>query len=577
MANSRIAILLLLLFIFMVLNLVLVTFFLTFLVSFYVFNSARGNRIRLTFFLAVLTPVLAAQLHLGVSVSALINSANVYWGSLVSVAAQGNVSLLLTLLVFGGIVRVFEDRGVLNRLAEIVLKQGKQEKLSKRTAQFSIFSCLSSIDDYLGTVVFGKAFSPLFEKAELSKERLLLFVTTLSVSGSVLIPFSSWGVYLSSLLGISTGSLLRVAIFNFYVFVAIALLLWVAYTNRSSDDPPFNLRKKAVRMDPPERDAIERIERRVFDRLSAYEVIRQLMFVLLEAVLFTMAAVAVAVAFAYPSRDFGLEFGAFQGGLVPEFVVTLLVVGTITFNFFSVFVSVLKDSGRLQKDSQKKSEVMPESESAKVAIDFVIPLLIIIVGAAVLLGLGLQDALLVSSMAAAVYLIPRRSLSLIRKNLESFLRGVYGFMEVSLFVLFAFAARTFLQNSNLGGIVQSYFVPFLSKVGTDYTPLFIFVLTLALSYAIGTSFGAYAIMSGVIAEVFTDNSGLVYLISIGAMLGGGLFGNLTSVLGDQVYLSQMVCPGTGIRKLASYFFNWHTRVALIAVGVYLVVGLILAR
>lgn len=112
------------------------------------------------------------------------------------------VVLILSAMVFGACM---EFSGKMDRIISEILKMATSpKKLLYSTMGFCIFANLSTSDQYLSVVIPGKTLKPSYEKMNMDLRYLSRTLEDSGTITSVLIPWNSCGVFMSTSLGILT-------------------------------------------------------------------------------------------------------------------------------------------------------------------------------------------------------------------------------------------------------------------------------------------------------------------------------------------------------------------------------------
>ncbi len=104
-------------------------------------------------------------------------------------------------------------------------------------------------------------------------------------------------------------------------------------------------------------------------------------------------------------------------------------------------------------------------------------------------------------------------------------------------------------------------------------PLVLFATTSFISFAIGTAWGAWAIMLP-IGLAFVPGTGLQTLIVLGAMMSGGVFGNHCSPIADTTLMATVASGGDHIDNIQA-ILPYALLLAGFTGAVFLGLGLIL--
>ncbi|WP_407923579.1 Na+/H+ antiporter NhaC family protein [Alteribacter lacisalsi] len=147
--------------------------------------------------------------------------------------------ILLFLVILGVIASFISMTGGSRAFGEWALSRVK----TRVGAQFvSIFlGIIIFIDDYFNSLTVGNVSRPLTDRHRISRAKLAYLVDSTAASMCVIVPLSSWGAYIITLIGndvlLENGvteygalqAFLMIAPMNFYALFAIAMVFAVAY------------------------------------------------------------------------------------------------------------------------------------------------------------------------------------------------------------------------------------------------------------------------------------------------------------------------------------------------------------
>jgi len=216
-----------------------------------------------------------------------------------------------------------------------------------------------------------------------------------------------------------------------------------------------------------------------------------------------------------------------------------------------------------------------EIKKPRLFLNFILPVLIII-GVAVGTYVFMGSAKTVEAFMSAVFFL---GLMLIVQNVsikdvfETGVQGVKGVMPAILILALAYVINT--VSKDLGAaqyiisITQGWLTPTL-------LPLLVFFMCAFISFSTGTSWGTYAIMIPIampLAFSFTGNdvTPLIYA-TIGAVAGGGVFGDHCSPLSDTTILSSFGAASDHIDHVKTQL-PYASVAAGAALIVYFVIGI----
>ena len=218
-----------------------------------------------------------------------------------------------------------------------------------------------------------------------------------------------------------------------------------------------------------------------------------------------------------------------------------------------------------------------EITKPRLFLNFIFPVLIII-GIAVGTYVFIGSAKTVEAFMSAVFFLGLMLLVQkvsIKDVFETGVQGIKGVMPAILILALAYVINT--VSKDLGAaqyiisITESWLTPTL-------LPVLVFFMCAFISFSTGTSWGTYAIMIPIampLAFAFTGNevTTLVYA-TIGAVAGGGVFGDHCSPLSDTTILSSFGASSDHIDHVKTQL-PYASVAAGVALVVYLVIGLII--
>ena len=246
-------------------------------------------------------------------------------------------------------------------------------------------------------------------------------------------------------------------------------------------------------------------------------------------------------------------------------VFTLLMV--IVVIFFQLNIGPMRqheawaEEGKLWDESKghpKGLEITTESEGQGTMIDMVLPILtltvssvifMIISGAEVLNAKGEAFSLIASlehtdlgaslvnaslcSLAVSILLALR--LKLPRKTwLTAAPQGVQAMIPAIIILLFAWTIGTVVSDMSTGQYLAS-----LTKGGfpTELLPALVFILSCAMSFATGTSWGTFGIMLPLAGDMAVASDAHLLMPMLSAVLAGSVFGDHSSPISSTSILS----------------------------------------
>jgi Na+/H+ antiporter NhaC len=217
-----------------------------------------------------------------------------------------------------------------------------------------------------------------------------------------------------------------------------------------------------------------------------------------------------------------------------------------------------------------------EIKKPRLFLNFILPVLIIIciaVGTYIFMGSAKTVEAFMSAVFFLGIMLIFQKLS-IKDIFETAIQGIKGVMPAILILAMAYVINT--VSKDLGAaqyiisITEGWLTPSLLPVLTFFVCAFI-------SFSTGTSWGTYAIMVPIavpLAFAFTGNevTTLVYA-TIGAVAGGGVFGDHCSPLSDTTILSSFGAASDHIDHVKTQL-PYASVAAVAALVVYFVIGII---
>lgn len=216
-----------------------------------------------------------------------------------------------------------------------------------------------------------------------------------------------------------------------------------------------------------------------------------------------------------------------------------------------------------------------EIEKPRLFINFILPVLIII-GVAVGTYIVIGSAKTLEAFMTAVFFLGCALIAqklTIKDTFDTAVQGIKGVMPAILILALAYVINT--VSKELGAaqyiisITESWLTPALLPVITFFICAFI-------SFSTGTSWGTYAIMIPIavpLAFAFTGGAvtPLVYA-TIGAVAGGGVFGDHCSPMSDTTILSSFGAASDHIDHVKTQL-PYASAAAGVALVVYLIIGI----
>lgn len=387
-----------------------------------------------------------------------------------------NSSLLLFLALLGALVVLVALAGGSRAYGEWVTQHVKNARLAKMLT--ALLGVLIFVDDYFNCMTVGAVMRPVTDRFRVSHEKLAWIIDSSAAPVCIIAPVSSWAVAVGGYLGDNGFSTFVESIpYNFYALATIVFVFFICASNM--DFGPMRMAEHRART---------------------------------LGVLDAQAAPSAAALSREPSDAEAIEPAAqaeFDGMAVSDKgTVFDLMVPIATLIVFSI-VGMLYTGGFFQ------------------GADFATA-----VGADPIAGLciGAAVALVV---AAAMYL--PRGLTTLSGYMDGMAEGVKSMVSAIMVLVLAWS---------LGGVCR-YMIgtgPFVSDVlnglgvGLELLPAVIFAVSAFIGFSMGTSWGTIALVLPIVAGVF-DPSDSLFLVAVGATLGGAVYGDHISPISDTTILS----------------------------------------
>lgn len=137
--------------------------------------------------------------------------------------------LLILLLGFGGMIKLFEKSGALQGFGKAISKVADGPK--KSMVATWIMGVLMFVDDYLNVLAVSSSMRGITDKNGIPREHLAYGVNSMGACVCVLIPFTSWATFAMGVMseqGLGFSDYVRALPYMFFPIIAIAVCLLVA-------------------------------------------------------------------------------------------------------------------------------------------------------------------------------------------------------------------------------------------------------------------------------------------------------------------------------------------------------------
>ncbi len=141
---------------------------------------------------------------------------------------MSSVSLTILAMMFGGIM---ERTGQLEVIVNFMLQKVKSaQALIATTMGTCVLSNVTMPEQYISVVVPGRMFAPAYKKQNLDPKTLSNAIESSGTVMSVLIPWNTCGIYMTTVLGVSTFEYAQWSFFNYTMPIVVLILAFVGPT-----------------------------------------------------------------------------------------------------------------------------------------------------------------------------------------------------------------------------------------------------------------------------------------------------------------------------------------------------------
>lgn len=404
-----------------------------------------------------------------------------------------NASLLLFLALLGALVVLVALAGGSRAYGAWVTQHVKSARLAKMLT--ALLGVLVFVDDYFNCMTVGAVMRPVTDRFRISHEKLAWIIDSSAAPVCIIAPVSSWAVAVGGYLGENGFSTFVASIpYNFYALATIVFVFFICASNM--DFGPMRIAEQRARAcGAPDRSASASASESCgisSDEAEAPD---------------AASASAGGPGSGWHDADQGLV--EFEGMKVSDKGTVLdLVVPIATLIVFSI-VGMLYVGGFFQG----------ADFATAVGVD---PIAGLCIGAATAL------------IAAAAMYLPR-GLTTLSSYMDGMAEGVKSMVSAIMILVLAWS---------LGGVCR-YMIgtgPFVSDVlnglgvGLEFLPAVIFAVSAFIGFSMGTSWGTIALVLPIVTGAF-DPSDPLFLVAVGATLGGAVYGDHISPISDTTILS----------------------------------------
>ena len=438
----------------------------------------------------------------------------------------GNGALLLFLALLGALVVVIAAAGGSRAYAEWVSTHIKNAKMAQILT--AVLGIIIFVDDYFNCLTVGAVMRPVTDRFNISHEKLAWIIDSTAAPICIIAPVSSWAVAVGGYLGEGGFTTFVQSIpYNFYALLTIVFVFALCACGR--DFGPMKRAQQAfeTRFKQPRKGIKHAAEESLAPSSSAVR----------EDIDETLEDNVRLQDMAGEALDAYDQLHIARNGRVYDLIVPILVL---------IIFSIL---GMLYAGGFFKG------------VDFATA-----VGENPVFGLCI--GVCVSLVVAAIMFLPRKLMTL-SGYMEGISEGVRSMVGAIMILVLAWS---------LGGTCRyllgtgEFVSGFLNSIGVGLAllPAVIFVVAAFIGFAMGTSWGTIALILPIVIGVFPADNPL-FLVAIGATLGGAVYGDHVSPISDTTILSSAGAQCNHLRHVATQLPYASVVAAVCLVG-YIIAG-----
>ena len=448
----------------------------------------------------------------------------------------GNGALLLFLALLGALVVVIAAAGGSRAYAEWVSTHIKNAKMAQVLT--AVLGIIIFVDDYFNCLTVGAVMRPVTDRFNISHEKLAWIIDSTAAPICIIAPVSSWAVAVGGYLGEGGFTTFVQSIpYNFYALLTIVFVFFMCATKR--DFGPMRVAEAEAQQPaaqqhriPPKDSALESVSTVGLADKSDADLQPPLKLdtvIAEEDELDEAAQIAVEEFKGMSISDKGRTFD--------------LIVPIVVLIIFSI-LGMLYAGGFFQ------------------GVEFAVA-----VGENPVFGLCI--GVCVALVVAAAMFLPRKLMTL-SGYMDGVAEGVRSMVGAIMILVLAWS---------LGGTCRyllgtgEFVSGFLNSIGVGLAllPAVIFVVAAFIGFAMGTSWGTIALILPIVIGVFPAQDPL-FLVAIGATLGGAVYGDHVSPISDTTILSSAGAQCNHLRHVATQL-PYASVVAGVCLVGYVIAGL----
>lgn len=430
----------------------------------------------------------------------------------------GNGALILFLALLGALVVVIAAAGGSRAYGEWVSKHIKSARMAQVLTGF--LGIIIFVDDYFNCLTVGAVMRPVTDRFNISREKLAWLIDSTAAPVCIIAPVSSWAVAVGGYLGEGGFNTFIASIpYNFYALLTIAFVFFICFTGL--DFGPMKVAEAESRTAmndkeriPPKKSMLESVSTaRVHSNanLDAIPPDSKVPIQVAERADLEGAASASHAIEEYKGINIS-EKGRVFDLIIP--IVVLIIFSILGMMYVGGFFEGVDFGTAIGEDP--------------------------ITG----LNIGVSVALLV----AAFMFLPRKLMNL-GGYVEGLSEGVRSMIGAIMILVLAWS---------LGGACRyllgtgEFVSGFLNGLGIDmsFFPAVLFVVAAFIAFSMGTSWGTIALIMPIVVGVFEPTDPL-FIVAVGATLGGAVYGDHISPISDTTILSSAGAQCNHLRHVAT--------------------------
>lgn len=416
-----------------------------------------------------------------------------------SIKAGEHITLLVFLLLFGGMVGIISVMGGMQGLVKVLSRFATDSRKGQITAWF--IGLLIFFDDYANTLILGNTMRPVTDKLKISREKLAYIADSIAAPIASIGLISTWIGYEVSLIDTSLKQIgstqdaysvfLKALPYNFYPLLALLFVVLIALTRREFG-PMLNAERRAYRQGK------------------------------------VMADTAI------PLSDFDKEIPMpsekvpkrWINAVIPIVTVLAVTFGSLWFigrNVLANEASNLAELSIFELGMEGIGKVFGASDSFR----------------ALLYGSA-------SGCLVAFILALAQKITDLNQTMKAWLQGTKSMMMAVVILVLAWAISDICRDLNTSAFLVMHISDYLN---VKILPALIFFLSAVTAFATGTSWATMGILIPLAVPVLHKlilTAGIegmlserIFLAGVSAVLAGAIFGDHCSPISDTTVMSSM--------------------------------------